>query len=93
MVPRTCDHRGRWLTEFEPSLVYIMSSRIARNIERTCLYSYQPLPSPTNIKEEGNCPSQQRCWHLEKGNAVFYLPLLASVGIAALARVTWRTLP
>lgn len=31
VVLHTWDHRDRWLTEFEPSLVYLLSYRIARN--------------------------------------------------------------
>lgn len=55
MVPHTRDHRSRRLTESEPSLGYIMSSRIARNIERDSASTLSGLSFLTNIlKERGN---------------------------------------
>jgi hypothetical protein len=40
--PSTLGGRGRWISEFEVSLVYKVSSRTARTIQRNPVSTYPP---------------------------------------------------
>jgi hypothetical protein len=45
--------RGRWISEFKASLVYKVSSRIARAIQRNLV-----LKKNKRKKEKNNCPKR-----------------------------------
>jgi hypothetical protein len=48
--------RGRWDSEFEASLVYKVSSRIARATEKSCLEKQNKTNKQTNKKNlQSNC--------------------------------------
>ena len=46
--PRTPDSKDRRISEFEASLVYRVSSRIARTIQRNPVLKTKPNQQPTN---------------------------------------------
>jgi hypothetical protein len=41
--------RGRWISEFEASLVYKVSSRTARAVEKLCLEKPKPKPKTKKV--------------------------------------------
>jgi hypothetical protein len=50
--------RGRWISEFKPSLVYRVSSRTARAIQRN------PVPKKTKEKRKKKKTKNQKTWCL-----------------------------
>ena len=55
--PSTLGSRGRWISEFEASLVYRVSSRTARTIQRNPVLK---KPNPKNQKKKKK--SKWRLW-------------------------------
>jgi hypothetical protein len=52
--------RGRWISEFEASLVYRVSSRTARAIQRNPVSKKKPKPKPKNQKTKTNKQTKQQ---------------------------------
>jgi hypothetical protein len=69
--------RGRWISEFEASLVYRVSSRTARATQRNPDLENQTKPNQTKKKkkkkkkEYGIPRAQPRSWHLEDSQQIF----------------------
>jgi hypothetical protein len=51
--------RGRWISEFEASLVYKVSSRIARAIQRNPVSKKKPTPSKKIVKTTGSLKTHE----------------------------------
>jgi hypothetical protein len=55
---RASGDRGRWISEFEASLVYKVSSRTDRAIEKPCLETTTTITKPKKKKNIGHSYSK-----------------------------------
>jgi hypothetical protein len=80
--------RGRWISEFEASLVYRVSSRTARAIRRNPVSKPPPHP-PKKVKKRKD--DRGKAWHLkELLPGCGACPVQAAVRRAALSGLRFR---
>jgi hypothetical protein len=69
--------RGRWISEFEASLVYRVSSRTARSTQRNPVSKKTKTKTKTKTKQN---KQQQQRKQQQKSRAWWHTPLITALG-------------